>query len=184
MVASALVLTLVAPLSAFAAPEDNYGWMKNIGTPGCADAMYAQRATLAHGKVYVTDAQNRSVNVFDTNGNFLQQVGSSGDGSGQFINPFGVAVDSAGAIYVGDTYSNTVQKFAADGTYLSQFTPRSNGSGVELTPYGMHIDPAGNLVLIGISYALQPTDQTVVQKYTTDGTYISQFGGAFGSGDG
>lgn len=35
----------------------------------------------------------------------------NGSGDGQFVQPYGIAVDSSGYIYVADRYNNRIQKF-------------------------------------------------------------------------
>ena len=48
--------------------------------------------------IYVTDPGNKTVSIFDTDGQFLGHVGKSGS----FTNPFRVAVDSSGRLYITD----------------------------------------------------------------------------------
>ena len=63
--------------------------------------------------VYVADSDNNRVEKFDRNGDYLAQWGSGGSGNGQFANPEGVAVGSAGNfIYVTDIGNNRVEVFA------------------------------------------------------------------------
>jgi sugar lactone lactonase YvrE len=57
-------------------------------------------------RVYVTDAQNEYVEMFDASGNYLTGWGGVGTGNYQFgtsnPSPEGIAVDSAGKVYVSD----------------------------------------------------------------------------------
>src|SRR4051812_27356174 len=77
---------------------------------------------------------------------FVRNFGSSGSGSGQFSNPFGVTLDSAGNVYVGDTGNNRVDHFSPAnfaGTFTSSGSFGS-GSGQFNNPYGVTPDSAGN----------------------------------------
>jgi tripartite motif-containing protein 71 len=52
-------------------------------------------------------------------GSAAEQFGGYGTGAGQFVEPFGAAVDQAnGDLYVLDTNDNRVEKFASDGKFL------------------------------------------------------------------
>ena len=65
------------------------------------------------GYVYVVDGGNSRVQKFDSNGNWLCNIGKGTDGGdvGQFSGPMGVTVDDMGSVYVSDTGNARVQKF-------------------------------------------------------------------------
>ena len=70
--------------------------------------------------VYVADAGNNVVDVFDSGGTYLRQL--TGTSAGAFIEPDGVAFDSAGDAYVLDRGNRAVERFASgegEGTKLS-----------------------------------------------------------------
>ena len=58
---------------------------------------------------------NNRVEKFDSNGNYLTQWGGLGSGNGQFIGPFGIAVDSGNNVYVADLNNNRIEKFSSNG---------------------------------------------------------------------
>jgi DNA-binding beta-propeller fold protein YncE len=73
------------------------------------------------GRVYVLDAGNARIQVFDITGKYLTQWGHEGSGEGEFDFGSGrvpedfagsVAVDSEGFIYVADVGNRRIQKFA------------------------------------------------------------------------
>ena len=77
------------------------------------------------GRIYVLDAGNARIVVFDSSRRYVTQWGSWGDGEGQFNfgrgarSPSGeldfagsIAVDYQGYIYVADEINNRIQKFA------------------------------------------------------------------------
>lgn len=75
------------------------------------------------GNVYVADTFNHRIQVFDSNGDFIEKWGelckvvdqdpeipTACDGA--FYRPRGIAVDLAGSAYVADTLNNRIQKFS------------------------------------------------------------------------
>ena len=96
----------------------------------------------AQNRIYVSDAGNQRVQVFDSTGAYLTTVGgASGTGSNQFSGPMGVAIGPDGALYVADYWNNNrIQKFAP-GTpgwvqrNINGFGDRSNGNVQTLEPF-------------------------------------------------
>jgi DNA-binding beta-propeller fold protein YncE len=74
------------------------------------------------GEVYVSDGNNRRVQVFDKNGTFLRFVDTSGV-------PRGIAIDAKERLYVADALAHTVAVFDLDGKLLTQFGERGFGPG-------------------------------------------------------
>jgi DNA-binding beta-propeller fold protein YncE len=68
----------------------------------------------AKNRLYVSDASNSRIQVFDAAGAYLTTIGgSSGGGNSQFSGPMGVAIGPDGAVYVADYWNNNrLQKFA------------------------------------------------------------------------
>ena len=55
---------------------------------------------------------------FTPQGKFIAKWGTGeGKEDGQFINPYGIAVDAAGDVFVADTGNPCVQKFTAEGNF-------------------------------------------------------------------
>ncbi len=63
-----------------------------------------------HGRVWVSSLNDR-VQLFTANGEYLMGIGGSGDKSGQFARPHGMAIDSKGYFYVADAGNQRIQKF-------------------------------------------------------------------------
>ena len=95
------------------------------------------------GRVYVLDAGNGRIAVFDEEGNFITEWGSKGSGEGEF--DFGegaplldkgyslagsVAVDDDGFIYVADVFNRRIQKFAREGGDAQIVVALREGEGV------------------------------------------------------
>ncbi|MEJ2697761.1 MAG: 6-bladed beta-propeller [Candidatus Sulfobium sp.] len=97
------------------------------------------------GKIYVTDAMNFRVEIFNSSGGFLASVGHHGDGSGDFSMPKGVAADKRGIIYVVDRLFDNVQLFNEQGEFLLTLGSRGTGGGEFWLPSGIFIDGSDRL---------------------------------------
>lgn len=89
------------------APSDSGGLMRPMSI------------AVADDEVFVSDQVGRRVQVYATDGRYLRQIGSPGDGFGQFDVPKGVAVDRSGLVYVADFYFGNVQVFNREGRLLT-----------------------------------------------------------------
>ena len=92
------------------------------------------------GNIYVTSTLNSRVDVFDSTGRFLRNIGERGTSFGMFDKPKGVAVDSFGNIYVADSGWSNVQIFNQKGEVLLFFGGRGDYPGLLKNPTGMAID--------------------------------------------
>ena len=117
--------------------------------------------------IYVVDTSG--VEKFDSNGNYLTAwFITGGSVHGQFLYPYGIAVDSSNNVYVADTFNDRVEKFDSNGNYLTQW-----GSGY---PYGIAVDSSNNV------YVTDGSDSRV-EKFDSNGNYLTQWGSS-GSGNG
>jgi DNA-binding beta-propeller fold protein YncE len=107
------------------------------------------------GHIYVTDTfllnmGNNRIQVFTSDGTYLSQFGSSGNGNGQFSSPWRLAFDNNGNLYVVEMGNNRVQKF----------NPTYTAPTVSVSPYSWAMDVGQSKTFIAI-----PTDGS--------GSYIS-----------
>jgi DNA-binding beta-propeller fold protein YncE len=100
---------------------------------------------------------------------FLTTWGSEGDGEGQFRNPQGIAVDSAGNVYVADTNNHRIQKFSPSGTLLATWGSAGSGDGQFQGPQGIAIDSAGNVYVAD-------TQNHRIQKFDSSGEFVAKWG--------
>ena len=76
------------------------------------------------GEVVVT---SNCVSVFSPSGDKILSFGTKGSGQGQFMNPYGVAVDGEGNILVADSDNHRIQKFTAEGQFLTAVGTKGSG---------------------------------------------------------
>ncbi|MGH2542021.1 MAG: flippase activity-associated protein Agl23, partial [Ardenticatenaceae bacterium] len=106
-----------------------------LGEPG---VFYGPRdvAVDAEGRVYVTDTGNKRLQVFDAEGNFLNQVGGTGIEAGRLAEPVGVSVAPDGTIWVADTWNQRIQGFSPELEPLEQLPLRTwDGQSINNKPY-------------------------------------------------
>lgn len=72
--------------------------------------------------LYIVDAARQRVFVFDSEGNYLRSIGSTGPGPGEFLRPVAIAVlDSTFAVY--DKKTGRVSIFRNTGRFVRSFQP-------------------------------------------------------------
>ena len=79
---------------------------------------------------------------------FIETIGSSGSGAGQFSKPSALAFDSSGALYVADTNNDRIQKFdLINGAYVHAYSVGSDGDGDGQfrNVVSIAVDAAGNV---------------------------------------
>lgn len=139
-----------------------------ISSQGLFGSIY-DMAFDASGNMYVTNSVPQ-VQMYDVNGNFVRQWGSSTN----FSSPYGITVDSSGNIYVVDGGKNNVQLFNSAGTATATW------SGT--TPFGgTALSGARGIVTDGAYVYIVDTSNSRVVKVTAGtggGTFSASWGGA------
>jgi DNA-binding beta-propeller fold protein YncE len=89
-----------------------------IDIPESASFMWGPRgiAVDAKGQVFVADTGNKRIIIFDKDGNYITEFGTSGFDPGQFDEPVGVAIAPSGTVYVTDTWNQRIQAFIPNET--------------------------------------------------------------------
>ncbi|MHA1732382.1 MAG: 6-bladed beta-propeller [Promethearchaeota archaeon] len=127
------------------------------------------------GAVYVADASNHRVQVFDAAGAYLYTIGVTGvtgTDNAHFNYPWGVAINSSGDIYVVDSVNYRVQVFDVAGNYL--YTIGVSGvSGSDNSHFNAPTD-----AIVNSSGALYVADQSNhrVQVFDVAGNYLYTIG--------
>lgn len=128
--------------------------------------------------IYVADTANHRIWHLDAHGTVLDAIGSYGVESGQFIEPWDVAIDEVGTIYVADTWNHRIQKFDQQGKFITSWGTlaqvSTNGDpetyGAFYGPRGIAYDGEGELFVTD-------TGNKRVQVFDVDGNFVREFGG-------
>jgi streptogramin lyase len=124
------------------------------------------------GNVYVADQVNQRIQKFTSDGTFIKSWGIS-------VNPTGIAVDSHDNVYVTVQFSHFIAKFTADGTFIKSWGSQGTDNGQFEYPRGIAIDSSDNVYVTD----LIPNTLTYrVQKFTSDGVFITSWGSLGGGG--
>jgi len=164
-------------------PDGNF--LQNIGSPGYDPGQFMRNVGVAvdlKGNIYATDMVKGDIQKFDYDGNFIMMWDSwnSGEGSGQFVSPRGICVDSE-FVYVvdetnwmhylstiGDNLPASVYKFTLEGDYVTEWTLDPSTSCGCPRLYDITFDLDGNLFIAdtrnGEIFLFQP-DGTLIDKW-------------------
>lgn len=122
---------------------------------------------IANNLVYVADAMNKRVAVFDFSGVLTQTITHP-----SFSNPQGVFANQE-AIYVADKGAQAVFKFALDGTFIRQFMKPTEplfGSNSVFVPMKVAVGRGENI------YVISDGSTSGVIQLNFDGSFLGYFG--------
>ena len=72
------------------------------------------------------------------------QIGSSGTGTGQYRNPYGLALDPSGDyLYICDYWAHRILKFTTDGQYVQKWGTEGSGPEQFEYPTSVAVDSSG-----------------------------------------
>ena len=120
--------------------------------------------------LYVADSELDYIQKLKLNGSYVQLIGSSGSGDGQFNMPFGLALDEAHSLlYVCDYDNHRIQIFKDD-TFSYKFGSKGASQG--------YFNHPGDITLNNYKDQLyiSDLDNHRVQVFKTNGSLIGVFG--------
>ena len=152
------------------AQEPGYEFVTAWGEKGSKPGQFRDPTgiVVAGDEVFVADARNARIQVFDTEGNFKRQFGKSGDGVAEFGRPMNLAV-AGGELYVADYWHDRIAVFGLDGTSKRSIGKKGSGPGQFNAPGGVAISSAGQ-VLVADFYNQR------VQELKPNGEFVRQWG--------
>jgi DNA-binding beta-propeller fold protein YncE len=139
-----------------------------------------------NGALYATNRGNE--NNFGMHANKVQLGGPGeeellhdfyeyGEGDGNSIWPFGIAVDEdRDRVYCSDEWTNTISVFDTGGKFIAKFGATGSGDGELLRPAGLAVEKNGNLIVVD-------SGNNRLQVFTPDGKFVGKCGSA-GNGPG
>ena len=101
------------------------------------------------GNFYVTDGDRKTVNKYNSSGNFLQSIGRPGQGPGEFQNISEVRFDIEGNIYLNDTRNQRISFLSKEGHYISGIKVPSFFERVVINSRGFYIAKSVDNVELG-----------------------------------
>lgn len=125
--------------------------------------------------IYVSDAGNHRIQVFDKQGTFIRAFGEKGAENGQLNRP--MHLDFSGdTLFVPEYLNDRIQLFTPDGKSLSTIGSSGTGNGSFDAPGGVSIDGRTGHMLAADFY------NHLIQVFDGEGRFIQQFGkGKYGS---
>ena len=106
-------------------------------------------------RIFVTDACNSKVQVFDIYGQHDFSFGSHVLNNGCFINPSGIDVDESGRIFVADESLNKVQVFDRNGKLIDNFGESGFKCGDFYSPKGLTVHSGKVYIADSLNYRVQ-----------------------------
>jgi len=128
------------------------------------------------GNIFIAEMNQHRITELNAAGDPVRQIGSQGNGDGQFNFVGGVAVAPDGSIYASDHLGDRVLKFSNSGSFIGFFGETGDGNGQFHSPRGIDVDDDGDL------YVADSVGNRV-QKFTENGAFMAVFGSA-GNGNG
>ncbi len=96
----------------------------------------------------------------------IDEWGGSGSADGQFLQPFGIAINDDGHLFITDPMNHRVQKFTPEGEFVTAWGSYGREEGRFIAPQGIDVDGDGNVYVADFL-----NDR--VQKFTPEGEFLS-----------
>lgn len=123
-------------------------------------------------RIYVADAPQHQIRLYDLDGRFLETIGARGSAPGEFNYPGDLDLDADGNLYIVDVMNARIQVLAPDGTPLRSYGERGTARGSFSVPKGIAVSPSG---LVYVSDA----SQHKIVIFNSDGDYLLTIGARY-----
>lgn len=98
------------------------------------------------GRLYISDASDQKIKVFEPSGKKIFEFGGRGSAKGRFSFATGLAIDNKGRIYAADSNNHRVQVFDEDGKFLRMLEPPPKHRFA--LPRGVAVDADSNVYVL------------------------------------
>jgi DNA-binding beta-propeller fold protein YncE len=156
--------------------EPAYRFVGSWGGPGDEPGRFHDPTgiAVAVGEVYVSDARNGRIQVFDYQGGFNRQFGGQGSESDRLGRPMDLALHD-GKLYVADYWKDRISVFTPAGDVIRHIGEPGKGPGQFNGPGGVAVAPDGSI------YVADFYNQRI-QLLKPQGGFIRQWGTTGGIG--
>jgi len=126
-------------------------FVRSWGSQGSAPEQFSRPQALqfdATGLLWVADACNHRIQVFDVSGNkprLERMWGQAGDAPGELNCPYGLDFDDEGNVLIAEFGNHRVQRLTRDGQSLEIWGGVGNRPGLFQRPWALGKDSQGNL---------------------------------------
>ncbi|HUW19693.1 MAG TPA: 6-bladed beta-propeller [Sedimentisphaerales bacterium] len=124
--------------------NDKAEFLYSFGAPGSGVGQFARPSALcvdaARKRLYVADACNHRVAIYNLDGTLLGYIGSAGRASGELRYPYDLAFLSDGTLVVCEYGNNRLQLFSPDGRSLAVYGSAGRQLGQLAYPWGVSVD--------------------------------------------
>lgn len=175
-----LAVLIAAAWLAFvpSAKEPGYHVVATWGTKGQATGQFHDPTGIASAgnEVFVSDARNGRIQVFDTDGQFLRSFGKPGTARGELGRPMNLNV-KGDELFVPEYFNDRIQVFTLDGTPQRAIGTHGTGPGQFNAPGGVAVAADGAIYVADFN-------NHRIQKLARDGTFLMQWGRPHSTGRG
>lgn len=123
--------------------------------------------TDTEGNLYVLDARNSVVRVFDSRGEYVRHYGAPGEGPGEFRAPTALAIDRANRLLVADRIRRITAFSRENGSVVATMTLQDGPLDLCVSATRIYIHTAGS------------EHGDVVHAVDTTGAYLHSFGSGY-----
>src|SRR5215468_7660690 len=151
--------------------DKNFKWLLTFSEYGSEKGqnIKSEFMDIHDGKLYMPEAGNHRVDVFDLQGKFLFDFGGEGAEPGKMNNPESAKFNRAGQLYVADLKNDRIQIFTKDGKLIGSWGKNGSGEGEFKAPAGIAIDANDNVYVTEIG-----NDR--IQVFDKDGKFLTMWG--------
>lgn len=136
----------------------------------------------SRGNIYVADGiQNSRIAKYDSEGRWIANLGTRGDGPGQFNVVHGLQIDAQDRLYVADYGNRRIQVLDSNGGFIREIRGVGSPMAICITPgpdqllYVSNSNPPEDPFLNGEIYEVR-LDGTVTGRFGSAGKQVGEFG--------